>query len=73
MTGWAASSTKIRGATLRRTVLGAWARVSTMQAFLGNFGGVSGVFPPRLVCGTNPSQKYLKFSDQVIWLSLSVG
>jgi hypothetical protein len=23
--------------------------------------------------GINPSQKYLKFSDQAIWLNLSVG
>jgi hypothetical protein len=31
--------------------------LAQMQAFLGNFGGVSGGFPRRPVCSTNPSPR----------------
>jgi len=39
MTGWAASSTKIRGAILRELCRRRATGLASMQAFLGNLGG----------------------------------
>jgi hypothetical protein len=42
------------------------------MGFLGWLGVGCGIALARKI-EENPSQKYLKFSDQAIWLSLSVG